>query len=74
MVYSLRRELDCCGTSSGVTGRVLIVGDLTWHSDASPTRGVCRLEVDGAQIGDTAFPGELSDVTDDTHVVVKLKK
>jgi hypothetical protein len=48
---------------------VLLVGDITWHSDTSPTRGLCRLSVNGPQIGDTAFPGELLNVTDGFHEI-----
>ena len=46
---------------------MLLIGDITWHSDASPARGLCRLAVNGPQIGDTAFPGENLDVTDAFH-------
>jgi hypothetical protein len=50
------------------TSRVLIAASGMWYSVShGPTRGICRIEVDGAALGPSAFPGQLSDSTDSTH-------
>jgi hypothetical protein len=49
-------------------GRVLLIGDVSWYSDTSPTNGACRLMADGTQVGsETAFVGELVDASDPSH-------
>jgi hypothetical protein len=41
--------------------RVLIVASAMWDSLAGPSRGVCRIGVNGAPFGPDAFPGENTD-------------
>lgn len=61
---------DCGAVTMFLTrpSRVLIMASGMWYSvSRGPTRGVCRIGVDGVPLERSAFPGQLLSNTDSIH-------